>query len=34
MAYSDYENLVRPRIVNAVATNIALRLTQRNAANF
>jgi Ala-tRNA(Pro) deacylase len=34
MAYSDYHNLVRPRMVNAVATNVAMRLTQRNAANF
>ena len=34
MAYSDYYNLVRPRMVNAVATNVAMRLTQRNAANF
>jgi Ala-tRNA(Pro) deacylase len=34
MACSDYHNLVRPRMVNAVATNVAMRLTQRNAANF
>ena len=34
MAYSDYENLVRPRVVNVVAANIAMRLAQRNAVNF
>ena len=34
MAYSDYGNLVKPRMVNVVATNVAMRLTQRNAANF
>ena len=34
MAYSDYNNLVKPRMVNAVAKTVAMRLTQRNAANF
>ena len=34
MAYSDYHNLVRPRVLNVVAEKVTMRLTQRNAANF
>jgi len=34
MAYSDYHNLVRPQVLNVVAESVAMRLTQRNAANF
>jgi len=34
MAYSDYFKLVKPKLVNVVATNAAMRLTERNAANF
>ncbi len=34
MAYSDYRNLVNPQVMNVVAANAAMRLTQRNAANF
>ena len=34
MAYSDYCKLVKPKLVNVVTANAALRLTQRNAANF
>ena len=34
MACSDYCKLVKPKLVNVVATNAAMRLTERNAANF
>jgi Ala-tRNA(Pro) deacylase len=34
MAYSDYQNLVRPQVLNVVAESVVMRLTQRHAANF
>jgi hypothetical protein len=34
MAYSDYHNLVKPQVLNVVAANVGMRLTQRNAVNF
>jgi Ala-tRNA(Pro) deacylase len=34
MAYSDFHNLVKPRVINVVAENVAQRLIQRNAVNF
>jgi Ala-tRNA(Pro) deacylase len=34
MTYSDYQNLVRPRVLNVIAATVAQRLTLRNAANF
>jgi len=34
MAYSDYRDLVNPQVMDVVAANAAMRLTQRKAANF
>lgn len=34
MAYSDYRDMVNPKLVNVVAANAATRLMQRNVANF
>jgi Ala-tRNA(Pro) deacylase len=34
MAFSDYQNLVKPLVLSVAASNVAMRLAQRKAVNF